>query len=574
MVVSFFLVVFSNYNKFLGIILFIFLIVVMKCLMKTRKNFKIMPFINASMLSMFLVVGKIYDKAGTITILGNWSVLVKTLIYFGSLSFLLYLLIDYIYEALESKKIQKTEKKKNKALEFIFYKHPFLSISLGALGLSLFYLFFFYPGTVAFDGVWQLNSYFKNWEWNNHHPALLSMVMGNLFKLGVGLKDANLGIFLYIIIQVVINSLVMGYVFRVMNKIDTPLLLRVLSAIFFLGFPFWTINSITYIKDTIYYLVILFTFTFTYYHFGVLKKIKIIDFGVLFTLNVMLYLWRNTGVYISLINLIVLMGVFRNDKKMIRWLIIVMVGMLGVNFGYHYVFLPHYDIKEGKVREMMSIPLQQTARYVKEYPKDISLQEKKKLEVLFTGDIKDLGRIYEPNRSDNVKARILDYPTKKELKTYFRAWKSMLLKHPVVYLDATLNNIYGYFYSEHKNFMGEEVGFYNIVNYDLPEIEFRQAFEKERNMLYKWAVFLCNKPVTGLLYSCYPYVWFLICLVIYLIYKRDYKFLGILNPFLVTVLICVVSPVNGHMRYLQPVAVSIPVIIAFFIYEKNRGALG
>lgn len=100
-------------------------------------------------------------------------------------------------------------------------------------------------------------------------------------------------------------------------------------------------------------------------------------------------------------------------------------------------------VEPGSVKEMLSVPFQQTARYLKEYPDDVTSKERKAINKIL--DYDKLAEIYQPDRSDNVKDT---YKNKKGgLKRYFRqAWLPMFFKHPDAYFEATLENTYGYYY--------------------------------------------------------------------------------------------------------------------------------
>ena len=89
---------------------------------------------------------------------------------------------------------------------------------------------------------------------------------------------------------------------------------------------------------------------------------------------------------------------------------------------------------------MLSIPFQQTARYVKYYGNDVSTEEEKVIRKVL--DYDTIGKNYDPDLSDPVKNT---YKQKDEyLKDYFNIWFEMLKKHPTAYIQATLNGTYGY----------------------------------------------------------------------------------------------------------------------------------
>ena len=72
-------------------------------------------------------------------------------------------------------------------------------------------------------------------------------------------------------------------------------------------------------------------------------------------------------------------------------------------------------VKPGGKQEMLSIPFQQTARYVKYYGNDVSTEEEKVIRKVL--DYDTIGKNYDPDLSDPVKNT---YKQKDEyLKDYF-----------------------------------------------------------------------------------------------------------------------------------------------------------
>ena len=107
---------------------------------------------------------------------------------------------------------------------------------------------------------------------------------------------------------------------------------------------------------------------------------------------------------------------------------------------YQKAILPMAGVKPGGKQEMLSIPFQQTARYVKYYGNDVSTEEEKVIRKVL--DYDTIGKNYDPDLSDPVKNT---YKQKDEyLKDYFNIWFEMLKKHPTAYIQATLNGTYGY----------------------------------------------------------------------------------------------------------------------------------
>ena len=78
-------------------------------------------------------------------------------------------------------------------------------------------------------------------------------------------------------------------------------------------------------------------------------------------------------------------------------------------------------------------------------------------------------------------------------------------------------------------------------------------------------------PVIGMIYSVGFHIDFLLVSIGYLIYKKKYKKITILMPLLVTLLICIASPINGHWRYALPIIMSVPITISIItLNEKSE----
>lgn len=62
----------------------------------------------------------------------------------------------------------------------------------------------------------------------------------------------------------------------------------------------------------------------------------------------------------------------------------------------------HYNIEPGGIQEALSLPFQQTARYVKEHEEEVTQEEKEAIKGVLAYN--KLGKYYNPKISDPVKA--------------------------------------------------------------------------------------------------------------------------------------------------------------------------
>ena len=113
------------------------------------------------------------------------------------------------------------------------------------------------------------------------------------------------------------------------------------------------------------------------------------------------------------------------------------------------MLLPALKISPGSDREWMGFFYQQTARYVRDYPDEVTVQEWEAIDGVLEYD--KLAEAYNPITSDPVKFDAYrSEQTWKERKAYFKAWFQQFLKHPGVYVEASINGCYGFFYPGSK----------------------------------------------------------------------------------------------------------------------------
>ncbi|MFR7796990.1 MAG: DUF6020 family protein [Collinsella sp.] len=151
-----------------------------------------------------------------------------------------------------------------------------------------------------------------------------------------------------------------------------------------------------------------------------------------------------------------------------RWVgvLAVLALCLASNMYFTKVFMPAHDITPGSKREILSIPFQQTARFVQKHdglnsgvnptvkedgtiveaPCDGLVTDEERAVIDRVLKYENLGRRYNPDKSDAVKNCFNEYASQEDIKAYFEVWAQMFKKDPGCYISALINNYYGYFY--------------------------------------------------------------------------------------------------------------------------------
>ena len=86
--------------------------------------------------------------------------------------------------------------------------------------------------------------------------------------------------------------------------------------------------------------------------------------------------------------------------------------------------------------EALSLPFQQTARFVSEYASEVTDEECAAIDGVLVYD--ELAKRYQPELSDPVKAMYRKTATPRDWLAYGQAWASQMIRHPGCCLSATI----------------------------------------------------------------------------------------------------------------------------------------
>ena len=545
-----------------------------------RKN--IIENILAILFALFTIIGYSYKKTNTWDLIFNGQIqFIKSVIVFASYSILFKLIIDYIYEKiLINIKCRSTT---NKIFNFIFEKHAFIIPLIIILICWLPYVIIFYPGVLMQDSTIQIKQFFgleipegssnnsvnlidENVKITNHHPVLHTVILGSCVKIGKMLGNDNLGIFLYTIIQVVLLASALAYIIKFMKELKTNNYIRIFALLIFCFIPVFPFYAVEITKDVpfaslmIFYTIELYKIIKEYADKKLSKKRVVL---IIF-ISLMVCLLRNNGIYVILLSLpFAAISNKINRKNILFATLIVFV----LYESFIKLLLPALKISNTGVREMLSVPFQQTARYVKEYGNEVTDEEREIIDKVLGYDT--LASRYVPERSDAVKDEYNKDATSEDLKNYFKVWFRQFFKHPNVYVEAFLNNYYGYLYLE-GDIEKYTTGFIVNCDDDLTKTgkfnySYNDKFKGERNAVKHILNISKKMPVIYWCTNIGLNTWILLIMLGYLIYKKKYKFIVFLLPSLVTLLVCCVSPVNAYFRYELPNIFAMPLIISIFI---------
>ena len=540
------------------------------------KVFKKDNYLSINILSVIftvlMILGYSYDYNYTPNLVFNSNIhILITLIKFIGFYFLFKNLLNAIYRYFTKGKFQDNANK----LTIMFSKHPYLFSFIVLFIVYGIYLIIFYPGVINYDNANQIKEVLgmhtryldsivvinDNITLTNFNPILHTLLLGNLFKVGVSIGNVNFGLFLYTFLQMIIVIAVLSYSLKFLYKegVKSKYLLWILLA--YIIIPYFPLYAITCVKDTLFTMFVL-LYIIKLYQF-IKYDFKFKDY-VLFMITILLViLFRNNGIYLILLSLPFTLII---KKGICKQIVLMCVLVIGFNYGYGQV-LSALEIPNTSIREMLSIPFQQTARYVKYHESDVTEEQKKVIDTILTYDT--LGNRYNPILSDKVKNEYNKYATNEELMDYFKAWFEMFWNHPMTYVNATVSNVYGYFYPATYRWY-----VYNTLNEKLPEAGFDYHFidslEPMRGFIQGYSEVFKYVPIVQMSVNCGFYTWSYLFLMVVLILQKKQRYIILFAPAFSLVLMNVAGPANTYFRYVLPYAVALFTILPLILLEINK----
>lgn len=397
---------------------------------------------------------------------------------------------------------------------------------------------------------------YENHYITNHHPVLLTYFYGVFFKIGNILGDTNVAVFLLSGLILLVSSFCMAYLLKIVKKyISKKMYLILLITVCI--YPVFGIYSYTICKDnlfasalTVFYAAIL-ELSFENEKTNLDKGFKI----RLLCVSVLIPFLKNQGLIVVTISLFLAGMMYKNMRKYLMAVIGAEILIYIVLFSN--ILMPVLKIAPGGKQEALSIPFQQTALYVKEYGNELNQEEYEIINAVLPAD--EIADLYVAERADAVKFRYKQSASGADLANYFLLWIRQFFKHPDVYFKAFFAITDGYYYIGSERAVLDLYTGIGVAGASTPEwvMDFQQ---KEQEF---WS-FLIHIPVIGSLFCNAIFTWITVVASFYCIYMKKSKWLLVLVPVILNLLVCLLSPWNGVVRYMLPVIYALPVFACVF----------
>ena len=536
------------------------------------------------------LIGKSLNYNNTLELLFSNSHQIFKSVVLGFGYLFIYWNIILFFINIDFKLFKKPKKKKgNKLVSFIknnYIVFTFIFIIVAWIPRIVLY----YPATATGDTMDSLAQFFnvrdlcwsakaihlvnKNVIINKHHSVFFTMLLGSIVKVGKHIGSYEFGMYMFIIFQVLLSAFIFTYLIYYLVKNRVPNWIVIMSLIFIGISPIISSYVITAIKDT---LASAFILLYSVFLVEIIKNhnnfLKSKLFVIMFMFSIlMILLLKNNALSIIILSYGSLLLYFIKDKTRLKKVFCIGFLPLIIFLCYDRILLPELGVTGTHKKESFSVPFMQIARVASRGEDNISDKDKKIINKVL--NYKSIKLNYRPELSDPVKNTYRLDVTDKQLNDFWKVYFKYMKKYPKTYIASFVNSTYGYFFPEAGETDGIRILDGRIGKKTIFDLVLIPSFDLARQNHSQIIVLLKKIPLFFLLNHVAFYSWFLIFSIIYIICKKNYKYLIPLVSFTFIFGSCLISPVNGSFRYILSIVMSVPLIISIDYYTyKESGSV-
>lgn len=426
-----------------------------------------------------------------------------------------------------------------------------------------------------------------------HHPPLHTALVGLCVQAGISLAGSeNLGIFIYAVLQWAVDILAISWAFRIAQIVGAPRASRFVVLGFIALVPAYSNYSVLVTKDVLFAsALLLFAIELVYLVFCAASFDGRIAFprrhAVLLVAGALGAALLRSGMVVAVAGgaLAATLLLWRMQRRLareglrpvsarslLRIPLITLALVIAVNLLLARVVYPALAITPSSKREALSIPMQQVARFVRDRPDAVQPEDLRAIDRVL--DAPSLVRLYDPSKSDPVKATYKEQASSDDLSAFWQTWARLFARDPGCFISATAANYYGYFYPAHAMSWSYTSYFSSLVmentetNLIYSDIASYFSFHQLDHPFVRALDGLCSGyrllfqrlPFLTLTMQAALYDWALVLLTAYAVRRRRSHAAVFLAPAWIVLLIALVGPCNAttYFRYAYPVALLVP----------------
>ena len=438
-----------------------------------------------------------------------------------------------------------------------------------------------------------------------HHPPLHTALVGLCVQAGISLAGSeNLGIFIYAVLQWIVDILAISWAFRIAQIVGAPRAPRFVALGFIALVPAYSNYSVLVTKDVLFAsALLLFAIELVYLVFCAASFDGRIAFSrrhtVLLVAGALGTALLRSGMVVAVAGgaLAATLLLWRMQRRLareglrpvsarslLRVPLIALALVIAVNLLLARVVYPALAITPSSKREVLSIPMQQVARFMRDRPDAVQPEDLRAIDRVL--DAPGLARLYDPSKSDPVKATYKEQASSDDLSAFWQTWARLFARDPGCFISATAANYYGYFYPAHAMSWSYTSYFSSLVmantetNLIYSDIASYFSFHQLDHPLVRALDGLCSGyrllfqrlPFLTLTMQAALYDWALVLLTAYAVRRRRSHAAVFLVPAWIVLLIALVGPCNAttYFRYAYPVALLVPFLALLVMAPDPR----
>ena len=432
----------------------------------------------------------------------------------------------------------------------------------------------FYPAIMSYDFHRQSQEAVMGTGWlNEHHPLAHTLLIRLFLSIGRQIGSYEGGMALFSLLQMLGLSVVMAYACVMIGRLTKKKWPVVAAVINFAILPIHPILALSMTKDIIFtILFLLLILLFLEYNQATSAKVKWTLFAVMVVVGSVSMLYRNNAIYAFAAFAFFFVLWSKKERFVILLLcVLILAGGKGLSIGVKTAVSGN----PGSSIEMFSVPLMQMTRVGVVHGENLPYNDYVFIDY-FVDDVN--WEHYTPSIADGVKSNVnvSSFANWHDNKLGFlQYWAKIGIKYPNEYIDAFLALTSGYWFLDdvsHAEVLGygddSNLGLlytFNASVSDVFEGVKSESFIPPLKTLYQKIVngnAYYNWPVVSNLFKPAFYAWTLLLIMTSLVYlKKGRKLIPCLLPFFYFATLILGPVVN--MRYLYPVIVTVPVLLAW-----------
>lgn len=410
---------------------------------------------------------------------------------------------------------------------------------------------------------------------NNYYPPLHTLLLSLLMELGNFIWSYTFGFFLNLVLQLALLLSAFSYGFVLMKRWRTPYMLRWLTLGILCVVQYFPMESTVVEKDVPYTACVIFLVLQLY------ELVRRMRGGIRLSGRQMLALaasgmgaacFRNEGFYLmAAAGICMSVYGYRKLRKTDRFacvrLLTALLLPMVLFVCYQKLLLPACGVEDNGPKEALSIPFQQTARYVRDHGDELTEEEAAVLSRVL--DYENMAELYDPVTSDPVKFTYHGEDAG-DLADYLMLWFRLVLRDPGCAVQAVMNNAYGWFYQEGytQNYMMASQIEGHEVRWDIIQ---PAKLAGVRHVMERTAKLLSRVPVVNWFENAGFASWMTILLIAFWAGAGRKRYILSAVPLILALLVCIAAPTfNYQMRYIMPVVFCVPYYVPMAVQSLGE----